>query len=412
MHWCNCRAFTNSRQQSKLLGRESITGIKRQWSQVSMVKKQRQDRAMTSNQRGSATLPQLRVGDRIWVRLGTQSRTPAEETNAAGTAYVLALPFDIQVSKALVDPLVSHLPACQIKIYPPFRMDDREGSEIEQVRAERVPGVSPKSDSLSFPRSLSLGRQIDPDAVIANAMRLDFVPDPGMNRANELALQLIGLMRLYTKQWWIGKDRRYAEALLRHTFPVSTQGEPLGRQHSYAFVYARLNIERVLDPSIFALLSSDFANDARIPMSAEYLLDAVHSHAIGDIRRSILDAALAAECIRDEAAEHLLSNRATSKADVSRALSGVDLLKHVSTGFKSLVGRSFAEDHPDAFAELRALWAARGGVAHGRIPMAPFAEGSREVSMDDQFKLVLAVFKLFVWMQLIQHESTKPRTTG
>lgn len=72
--------------------------------------------------------------------------------------------------------------------------------------------------------------------------------------------------------------------------------------------------------------------------------------------------------------------------------------KRLDGGLKAVFGHSFAQDEPDSYQLLKALWVARNNVAHGKEAIARIGNETRRVTRVDERKMLRAVNNLMAWL--------------
>jgi hypothetical protein len=119
------------------------------------------------------------------------------------------------------------------------------------------------------------------------------------------------------------------------------------------------------------------------PNLHEVLIQDAHYHAAtGEYRRLVLDAANACENLKERVFETLWVNTNQGAYRRGKVLSGYDLPKHLDMDIKQLCGRSFKQEVPTAYVEVKRLWDARGNVAHGED--AFYREDNRRIDVSEQ----------------------------
>lgn len=317
---------------------------------------------------------------------------------AVGGSYLFHFPFDILVADGLSELQTSMVDNTWIDIYPPFF----NGSELvspAQIELEVIPWkpgtLRPDFDRVRV-KELVVDRHLGKRA---NALRIDFRPDRGSDFASRIVEQFVGLTRWWTGQWWIGRDRRAEFLYLRNWFPINERGERLSGIDGFASIYGNFGIERAFNSQHFRNIRGNITNGRLIPLSIDTFFDAIHFHATGQLRRAVLEAAIACEARIGEEATRICARAGLPKSRLKKALSSDDFTVKLIKGMGQLTQRSFARDHPESYKWLQLIRTARGQIAHGGSPLIPAANGSRAPTSDEVFQMLRSAHAMFQWLE-------------
>jgi hypothetical protein len=178
---------------------------------------------------------------------------------------------------------------------------------------------------------------------------------------SEAALnEVFSWLRITSKQWWIGRPTEAISGNLHFVIPLKKGGHAkdqpwaTGRQVAPNEGTVRVSCDIWSD-------ALDKVSNGVAPNHIDTILsDAIYYYFTRDFRTAILLSCSIAELERDR----IIADKKLSKNDLKAA--DTDVLKQLSLGFGGALGRNMAVEAPMAFSFLRACWAARGLVAHGK----------------------------------------------
>lgn len=337
--------------------------------------------------------------------LGIRSHGWTFGPSAMRKAFVALLPFDIEVvAGSSIDPRQYAVDGRQVTFYWPFWHEKSIGRRLQPVRAEAIPS---RPGFPLFPVApLALGIEVMPNAGLAfvNALRFDVEGiNFGTAFANDLANNLIRILRASTGQWWMGHPHREGEGIIRAEYEIDANGVATDQSaESGIDVKSRFGIESPLTAEGFAAACSGLASGQELPVYAEVLYDAVF-FAIerNDIRRALLEACIA--CDMAIIHEAIRAGTLLSKPEqfVRRNLSESDMLHNLRKALPTIFGEGadFPKLQPETFEGIRLLWAARGSIAHGLAPTTG-AHGRASLPVREKaFEMLNAAFGLVAWLQ-------------
>jgi len=317
-----------------------------------------------------------------------------------GGSYLYLLPFDIYVTPSLDEAHSVILDGVRITLYAPFLNDAHQNVLIPQVRPDRIPSprgaVRPDYDHLIL-NELTLPWPIGERR---DAIRIDFSPNQEAEFAESVVARFLGLARWWTRQWWIKRDRSYALYMLRNWFETNTLGERISPFHSFARTYAPYGMEQAPNPEGFQTIVRDLEHRKDIPVHLDLLFDAIHSHSVIDLRRSVLELATSSEIALETELSKRVNSGLIAQKQMDRILEGNDFLKHVERA-----GRAFRKDftlaEPIHSAALKCIWIARGQIAHGRVPFVVTASGRLPLTGEQVSQGIRATAEFIRWAEAL-----------
>jgi hypothetical protein len=315
------------------------------------------------------------------------------------TAYILWYPFDIVVQRPLLDIFDLNLNGRTVTIYPPFRSRSDSEPAIENVPLVKIPhrpNTAPPGYAWLNAADITLG--CEHNSQRADSLRIDVPKNEPYEFAATLADDLIGLIRTFTKQWWIKRGREHPRTHIRHWFHANELGERLAGVGTFRFFYGRMGFERSLDSNSWRAVVDALSRQETVPLSWDIFLDAIYLHSTDDLRRSILEVAISNEVVLNEAANMWRANGRIDKKQVKHLLRGNDYIHHLKS-VGALWNRSLEAEHPNEYQWLVAAWVARGNVAHGKPPIAPLPNGIRTMTLDDVLSVFASGIVLREWLQ-------------
>ena len=354
-------------------------------------------------ERHSARLP-IEFGERNYYKFEVHgSDTPIKgltgAQKASGVAHLFSVPFDIIVSPALKDEYVTsdQSTGATIILYPPFLGVGSKSAAQPQIDLGTVPykkgTLPPNSDSLRV-KLPGISGQL---GIPMDSMRIDIFPDAGDKYAITIFERLLGLTRWFTYQWWIKRDNRPFRDYLRDSFDINSVSERVSGVTSTLVSFGLLGHEKPLDEVLFRRIGTSFSLGRHIPMYIDLHLDAIYFHAVGDLRRSVLEEGIACEVLLGEAVSTGLNNGAF-RASTKKVFAGNNFMQHLNIASRE-VDRSFKTEFPEEYEWLHRLWIARGHVAHGKVPVIPLNQGSKELEASEMLSILDAVTGFIAWAQ-------------
>jgi hypothetical protein len=185
--------------------------------------------------------------------------------------------------------------------------------------------------------------------------------------ANDVVNRLLRSIRVRTRQWWIGIEYPTGtEYYLRQIFPISRSGAFKGTPEGNASFTTPRGDERPLDRTTWHEVITDVRSKRLIPDYEDLLLDARYHAAKNEMRRSIIDLAVACEQACEATFIRIIENRKLPPFRRGKYYSGNDLIKHLNQDLLKLSGFSLNSGVPETNQHISELWSLRGDLAHGR----------------------------------------------
>ena len=320
----------------------------------------------------------------------------AGSLRATTCAYIFEYPFDVLVSPEVNAILDVRLQGEDVTIYPPFRSRTLKLPFVRAISPKTLPhrlaATAPDFDWLSAP--VEIGTQPDDYEKRRQSLRIDIPRHLPFEFAEDIADSLIDLIRAHTNQWWIKRGRDHPRTNIRHWFEANGLGERLSGIGTFAFFYGKLGFERTMDSDIWNNVVSDLVAAKHIALSQDTFLDSVYFHASDDLRRCLLELGISNEVLLTEILDEWVAAGEIQHRSVSQLLGGKDYLLHLSRTGK-FRGRSFEVERPTEFEWIKAIWIARGKLAHGRPPVA---HSGRPLSLDDGPSIFASTIELRKWL--------------
>lgn len=185
---------------------------------------------------------------------------------------------------------------------------------------------------------------------------------------SDAVLTFMQLLRCRSRQWWI--EHAADAGNLRGSFQVLENGVPSGEQPSFRGIGGTVvGDEKAVDSNTWLETLKELEGGTVAPLYDLLVLDARYFAVTSNIRRSVLDAAVACEQARDVHYERLWNQKTGGlQYKSSRIIKGNNLPNHLSEDILKFTNNahSYAKEHPTEFAIIENLWDCRGNVAHGR----------------------------------------------
>lgn len=333
-------------------------------------------------------------------------------------AFVALMPFDLHVAAgASHSPIVHTVDGRRVTFYWPFWHESSRGRPLHPVNAELVPA---RDGAVLFPvqpRSIRLEIIPSEGKTFANAFRIDVDGEnTDTDFATYLTNELIRNLRAGTGQWWMGHPHQEGEGLVRAEYAIDSNGVAQDKSvQSSIEVRSRFGIETPLVPHMFVAACGAIANASELPVYAELLYDAVF-YAIerDDLRRALLDACVACDMAIFHESIRAAVVLGKSELYVRHNLCESDQLKNLKKGLPVIFGAQadFPSHHPTTFEQVRALWAARGSIAHGLAPSTGQHGRAALPSRAASFEMLKAAIALVDWLQKLPPSTRRPAATA
>ncbi len=326
-----------------------------------------------------------------------------------GRSFIFKLPFDIYIDPIVntefktLDQQTGH----EIIIYPPFASSPGFGEKSKNINVNYIPfirGRLPPSHDKAGLDGFSLNNM---GGIACDCIRLDiYFKDsdkkelPTFKVANDVLNRFLKLLRWYTNQWWVTKDRSPLESHLKYEFEINKQGERLSPFFSDAGSCGLLKVEKLLNDRLLNGVCYSLSINRRPPFHIELFMDALFFFYTNNIRHCIIEAAIACEALINDSLNNALSKRLISKSKKKRIVNDSrNLIKNYEDACNSF-GHSFNnEDNKKYFVNIQQLWTARGCIAHGKKPIIKeLSPGiTRDVEKEDILRMIDALSVFIAW---------------
>lgn len=321
-----------------------------------------------------------------------------------GLAYIALFPFDIHVQEKAASPIrLSHRKPVATVYWPHWNEPDT-GRALSAVRASVVPSRPGYPFYVVPPLDIAITVQPQAGQRFANAMRVDVAETPTRDEeVGRLIRSLTRWMRAKSGQWWIGHSHRSAEGLIRAQYDIDSKGRLSNRDCvSAPRIEPHAGCERCLTHADFQATCAAVQAGREPAPHHELILDALYfSIHEEDQRRALLDACIA--CDLAILHESIRAAREQKRAEefVRHSLSDRDLLSNVREHVPQLFGQhaNLSIHQPDDFELIRRLWAARGAIAHGQLPLTGEAGRSELPTREDAVMMIQAAMRLIERME-------------
>ena len=321
-------------------------------------------------------------------------------TNQAKTvAYIFNYSFDIVVDPDFSGASDFCVDSHAITVYPPFASRPANRPFVDAIPLETIPyrenTIAPSFDWMSAVPEVKLSAE--QVAMRRDSLRVDCSRELPYEFAADVAERLIGLIRWHTKQWWILRGREHSRTHVRQWFQANELGERLSGIGLFAFFYGKMGFERPLRQEDWPSIIASLAAGNCIPLSWDIFFDAIYFHSNDDLRRCVLELAISNEALLAETLVTWVEQGRIEKSEIDRVLAGNDFLDHLARA-EELVESRFRDEQPVEFEWIKAIWIARGHVAHGKTPLA---QGGRELTLKDMPNVFGSVVCLRQWLENI-----------
>lgn len=320
-------------------------------------------------------------------------------SSSAGHAFIFVNAFEIHTASGLRHPQTLQYLNRRIDVYPPFANADglRFRRELDRASLPYRPGtVSPDA---VLPRLETSGRpNWGAPYRLGDALRIDVFPcaQDDTDIPTSVSRHLCALIRIVTRQCWIGRGPSEAANPLQNSFPVDRSGQPHGRTlYKTEHVMPHLGTESLLTEERFKVACEMLASGAIVPRPTITLFDAVYATLHQNREEAVLLGAIASEELLAEQAYAAHAAGRISRPTLRKVLKTRDLRERLSVGTGELFGRSFADEHPVASRSIGDIWVARHALAHGS--RAQIERNDTLRSQDRFFNGMKGVFTFFEW---------------
>jgi hypothetical protein len=300
---------------------------------------------------------------------------------------------------------VISFPTHNVRVYPPFRSAPANAVSMPPIRASAIPDISIQAQppnasdfmmtlaaipQLAIPgvQDIAITLVAGPEltafhnliAVPMDSLRIDVIPT-NADAIDEIPPDpyvklLVSHLRVKSLQWWMGLSTDALTGWKRNIVFADAPGGFTAAASGYAPSGSERPIDRLIWNSAMDAVGTGFPP----PVASHLLLDARYFAAVGDFRRSCIDAATACEIAANEAVQRIWERKKTIAFKRGKVFSGYDMGRHLDNQLWRYCGRSLRTEHPDVFTVVGHLWDARGNVAHGKP--AYFIDSGKYVQVD------------------------------
>jgi len=334
----------------------------------------------------------------VTVRL-TPTPVPKEQ-NAAWLAslpepnalsYVFRFPFDIYYRPDIRKVSVAS-GGHTWTLHPPFADSRDKGPDKFDIDAASPSTPGPEDDPRVWAKmNLQMG-----GAEAADAIRLDVQPPLDVGLVEPIADLILAQLRARTLQWWLERDRRNTDGYLKHRVALDATGVRSGPVEAFLTYTEPFGFERPVDEAVLEGALTEAVEGRRPPVYFSLLLDGVYHFSVDHRERAILDLATCCEAALDHYLRPLAPAR-VSRSKVKKALR-LDFDDRLDIGLREVLGVSYGDVSAEDTAELRALWVARGMVAHAKPPMTRRGAGRSPTTSEDVHRWVVVVARFREWL--------------
>ena len=313
-----------------------------------------------------------------------------------------------------------------IRIYPPFRSALANFMPMPEIKPEAIPFLPearpknplplihvvtlPTFQPDGGPGTIALwsdqwGKKLN--IFPMDSMRIDLINSPqGDFGLQSILHKLLERLRVRSAQWWI---LRSVDAFLgyeRSSFSIKRNGTPIDIGHGIVKARIPFGFEKPIDKNVWRESIFDIGNEIETPPYEMLFFDAYYYLATSDIRSMVISVATGCEQAIETTFARLWEARNRGQEfKRGRVMTGYDLPTHLSRDLNRFLGRSFEQEFPTEFAEIKKLWDVRGRVAHGG--KAQFICNGNLLTLDDfqAEKMLEAVRKCIDWLQQLSFDS-------
>lgn len=323
------------------------------------------------------------------MRINTNEPWAADNSSIA---CLFSFPFPIYIdTESKFSPTEQRIRAETVRIYPFFRSGPANFSSAPPIDLAQVPQPSSKYlTETSPPRYLpsltvipALKGEPVGSAILTltpswekrprffpmDSIRVDILgshpKSPGL--VSDVVNRLLRCIRVKTRQWWIGTGYPTgAEYYLRQIIPISRGGTFRGSPEGNGSFTTPRGDELPLDNSIWNSSLTGVRDNRMIADYEDLLLDARYHAAKNEMRRAVIDLAVACEQACESTFIRMINQRRMPPFRRGKYYSGNDLTKHLNQDLEKLSGFSLDKYIPKVSEHISELWSLRGDFAHGK----------------------------------------------
>jgi hypothetical protein len=351
------------------------------------------------------------------------SNKPFSSDTASSKACLFTLPFPVYVdTDSVFDIQERRINQCSFRVYPLFRSgpanfvpapavnplgiplpDGRRGINAPQDAFPLLAGLPAMAMEKSASVILSCGATFENKSLRyfpMDSLRVDVLGEAGSpGDAAKLVHDLLGWLKVETKQWWIGRElpmggRHY----LRSVIPITRSGHFQNRPEGMGGFTTMRGDETPLDSTVWYRVLKRLEQGCEPEDYQFLLLDAKYHSAINEPRRAVIDAAVACEQATERTFVSIVECQWGLTFKHGKYFTKYDLTKHINQDMKKLIGCEFSEADPEANAGIDLLWKCRGDLAHGK---------HRTIQKDQLKQMIHSAEKCIEWLEHLRAKNWK-----
>ena len=313
----------------------------------------------------------------------------------AGYAYIYTLPYwiftdDTELWRGNQVEYNDYIYA----IYPPHRNSDYPFLNTPtKIHFEQIPGLKTNENITVEPFNILLPDmgdpqkrliiwpggidKLDPIKIPKDSVRIDILPKSKNkfqpDEAKRFLNNLMQLVRWKTKQWWITRSSYALSSSGAFPIVINTQRLPIKTTIRLLPVISTCGLfgdEAILTESLWIECSTQAClDDVNVPVYDFLLLEAKYFLGVKDIRQTILEASSAVDICKEITFQRLWCAKHPGKLyDESKRfdlLRNMNYPKHLDFKFQNHFHRSYKQEHPHEWTEIKNLYDTRNNIAHG-----------------------------------------------
>lgn len=330
-----------------------------------------------------------------------------------GRSVVIKLPFDIYLDPDLTKEFKTTdlVTGRSIIIYPPFASFPSSTESTKLINTNYIPYISgrlpPNHDKAGF-NDFSLTSM---SGIACDCIRLDIFnnvaedDDPIVAEVvSDIVNRLLKILRWYTGQWWITKDRGPLMSNEKYQFDINEYSERISPFHAVARTCGLLGTEKNLNGRRLNGSCYSLSINRQPPMYIELLFDSIFFYYDDNIRHSIIEAAIACETLINSSLEAAIKNNLISRSRKNKLVPNNNkLIQNFDRACESMGYNFNSEDNKDNFRKIENLWVARGNIAHGTNPIIQIdgPKNIRDVNKKDVLEMITALSEMISWAEEI-----------
>lgn len=333
--------------------------------------------------------------------------SPMELSMKSDQALILSFPYRIYGEPFLpvlegVAPDGNH----RIRVHPPFR-SAKSGSPV----SPEVPFEN--WTSFAWHPDLHSSRRLRPPSNLSvsslgsrayDSIRLDCWGPDGQVVGLAFFRLLIEWIRHVTSQAWVGRVETQADSPIKGSFSIDLEGRAVDTPFAHGRNVGRRGTPQPLDADLWRRAFHLAQAGTLPPAHWSLLFDAENAVARDQIGEAVLALALALEVGRDITVSRIAPNlviQTVTGLRLRAPFAGTDVLAHLDTGFKRIVGTSLADSNALAWAGVRSIYIARGNVAHGRDAVVTEGSLTRPASSLDVLSWLPSAKAVLQWLDAL-----------